>query len=174
MANKPKRRFRRYIRGAVDDKVALPTLGAGTLVGAALGSVVNERTLVSSIDATWALNEFTDATDVGPIVVGIAHGDYSDAEIEEWIESTGSWNEGDLVSQEIGKRKIRQVGTFEQPASVTQGKVLNDGKPIKTKLNWILLQGVTLKMWAYNSGEGAVATTIPDVRIQGHVNLFPQ
>ncbi len=171
---KPRRRMGRYIRGNVDEEVALTTLASKDVVGAVFDEVVNERTLVSTIVATWSLANWTPIANVGPIVVGVAHGDYNDAEIEEWIEQTGQWNEGDLVAREIGARKIRQIGTFASPESSTLSTMLADGRAIKTKLNWILLQGQTLRIWAYNSGASPVATTVPSVTCNGHVNLWPR
>ncbi len=173
---KPRRAMGRYIRGTVDDTVSLTTLAPSTAVSADFGQSVNERTFVSSIVANWALNNFTDAAADGPIVVGVAHSDYTDPEIEAWIENTGSWNEGDKTAQEVGNRQIRQIGVFSSSAArtATGTAVLNDGKAIKTKLNWILLQGQTLSMWAYNAGSSALATTVPVLHANGHVNLWPR
>ncbi len=174
---RPKRRRRmgRYIRGNVDEELALTTLASKDVVGAVFDETVNERTFVSSLVANWSMENFSVAAGVGPIIVGVAHGDYSDAEIEEWIEGTGQWNEGDLVaSREIGKRLIRQVGSFRSPAASLGIVQLNDGRPVKTKLNWILLQGQTLRVWAYNAGSQPVATTSPSVTVNGHVNLWPR
>jgi len=109
---------------------------------------------------------------IGPIMCGIAHSDYSDAEIEAWIESsTKSWNRGALAEQEIDNRLIRRVGIFTPIVSLG-AEVLNDGKPIKTKLNWPLMSGQGLKVWAYNMGSSPLATTDPNFHVQGHVNLF--
>ncbi len=164
----------RYIRGSVDEDLPGGTLAGKTVVGAGFDEAVQERTLISSLVATYSMNDYTPIASVGPVMVGVAHGDYSDAEIEEWIETTGSWDEGDLVQQEVASRKIRKIGVFEEPAAATQNAVLNDGKPIKTKLNWILNQGITLKLWIYNMGTGAFATTDPRIRAEGHANLFPK
>ncbi len=169
-----RRAMGRYIRGTVDEDLPGGTLAGKTLVSAGFDEAVQERTLVSSIVAIWSMNDYTPIASVGPVLVGVAHGDYSDAEIEEWIETTGSWDEGDLVQQEVAKRKIRRIGVFSEPAAATQAAVLNDGKAIKTKLNWILNQGITLKLWIYNQGTAAFATTDPRIRAQGHVNLWPR
>ncbi len=170
-----KRRMGRYIRGNVDENLSVGTLAAGTLISAVFDETVNERTLVSSVVASWSLSNMTPAEGVGLLVVGVAHSDYTDAEIEAYIENTGSWNEGDKIQQrEVGKRLIRRVGQFAAPSAAVSAVTLNDGKPIKTKLNWILLQGQTLRYWAYNQGTAAFATTDPDVRLQGHANLWPR
>ncbi len=176
MARRPKRRRRmgRYIRGSVEEQVSLGTLAGQTLIRAGFDQTVNERTLVSSIVATYDVKNFTSGAAIGPLMVGIAHSDYTNAEIEAWIEDTGSWDEGDLVRQEIGNRKIRFVCELRAGATAADGFVANDGKPIKTKLNWILLQGQTLSLWVFNLGGSAIGTTIPIVQATGHVNLFPK
>ena len=170
-----KRAMGRYLRGSIDENLSLGTLAAATLLSAIFDETVNERTLVSSIVVSWSLSNWTPAQGDGPIVVGVAHSDYTDAEIEAVIENVGSWNEGDMVlSREVAKRLVRRVGQFEIPSAAEGGTVLNDGRPIKTKLNWILLQNQTLRYWAYNQGTSALATTSPDIRIQGHANLWPR
>ncbi len=175
MAKNPKRRkFRRYIKGAVDESMSLATLASSTLLGQDFDEVVNERTYASSMRCTHSFTRFTKGLDDGPVMVGVAHGDYSDSEIEAWIENAGSWNEGDLVQQEVAKRKIRKIGVFDTPIDATASQTLNDGKPITTKLGWILLQGETLKQWAYNMGASNLETTSPRYMVQGHVNLWPQ
>ncbi len=167
----------RYIRGNVDENLALGTLAAGTLISAVFDETVNERTLISSLVAAWNMSDFTPAADTGPIIVGVAHSDYTDAEVEAFIENTGSWNEGDMIqSREVGRRLVRIVGTFQTPQSgdAALNVSLNDMVPVKTKLNWILLQGQTIRYWAYNAGDVAIATTNPNVRLHGHANLFPK
>ncbi len=174
MAKHPKsrkRRMGRYIRGNVNEVLALGTLGPVTVISAAFDNVVSERTLVSSVVATYAIENFTPNAGDGPIAVGLAHSDYSDAEIQAVMTATASWAEGDLVAQEIAKRKVRRVGVFDPNES---GDVLNDGKAIKTKLNWILNSGQTLRVWAFNTGASTLATTDPDVTVEGHANLWPR
>ena len=137
-----------------------------------MDETVEERTRCSSLDATWSMSNFTPAQGDGPILVGVAHSDYTAAEIEEVIENTGSWTEGSKVEQEIAKRLVRVIGTLRSLTGATENDVLNDGKPIKTKLNWILNSGDTLKIWAYNIGGSALATTDPEVNVFGHANLW--
>ncbi len=169
-----RRKIRRYLKGSVDENLPLGTLAARTLVVATFDEGVNERTLISSIVASYSLSDVTPGDNIGPVMVGVAHSDYTAAEIEAVIENTGSWNEGTLVENEIAKRKVRIIGTFPQSPSAGATVVLNNGLPIKTKLNWILTQGQTLDLWAYNLGSAAFATTDPDVHCQGHANLWPQ
>ncbi len=114
----------------------------------------------------------TVAAGQGPILVGIAHGDYTNVEIEEWIESSESWNMNDLRTQEQARRKIKRVGMLRAEGA-GQTFLLNDGKPVRTKCKWVLGPGETISMWYYNTGSGALATTDPVVTTQGHANLWP-
>ncbi len=171
--NKSRKRKRgRYLRGRIDEGLSLGTLAAKTLVSDTWDGTVTERTLVSSIVATWMLNNLTGSQ--GPLLVGVAHSDYSDAQIEAVIENAGSWDEGDKIDQEIAKRLVRTIGAFigKPGPSGVGDDVLNDGKPIKTKLNWILTEGDTLKMWVYNMDTAALVTTVPIVSAEGHANLW--
>ncbi len=168
-----RRKMGKYIRGNIAENMALGTLAANTLISGTTDTV-NERTLISSVVASYSLSGFTAGDNIGPVLVGLAHGDYSDAEIEEWVENQTSWDEGDLKQQEVANRKIRRIGLFDIPAAVGESIALNEGRLIKSKLNWILLQGQALKLWAYNTGTAAIATTDPNVHMQGHANLWPR
>ncbi len=162
----------KYLRGIVDEDLSLSTLGAKTLVKTNFDNTPQEELFVSSIQAAWSIAEFTGANNDGPIMVGIAHSDYTVAEIEEYIENAASWSVGDKIAQEQAKRLVRIVGIFRRESSAVAGAVLNDGKLIKTKLNWQLITGQTLAIWAYNLGSSALATTDPQLFCEGHANLW--
>ncbi len=164
----------RYIRGDVNETLNLGTLAGATLVSVPFDNVVNERTFISSIKCIYAMDGFTKSSGDGPILVGVSHSDYTDAEIQAVIDATLSWNEGDLIAQEVAHRKVRRIGIFKNPADATESAVLNDGKPIKTRLNWTLLQGQTLRLWCFNIGSSPLATTSPLVRCEGQANLWPR
>ncbi len=169
-----KRRYRRYLKGVIQNRFTLGTLAATTLLGDDISDAVTERAWLSSVVATWSMDQFTQGAGDGPILVGIAHSDYTDSEIEEWVEQTSSWEEADLVAQEVAKRKIRRVGTFGATGAQLSGVVLNDGKPIRTKCGWMLSSGQIIRLWAYNQGSSALATTSPAVVTAGHANLWPR
>ncbi len=158
---------RNWLKGTVLEGLALGTLATSTLVSADM-STVNERTYAASAWLQWSLRGLTAGE--GPIRVGLAHSDYSDAEIEEFLEATDSWNEGNLVAREVSSRKIREVGVFSGEST---DETLNDGKPLKTTLRWILLQGQTITVWAYNAS-GAQLNTGGFVGAAGHVWLQPK
>ncbi len=168
-----RRSMGRYIAGAIDVDFALGTLAAKTLAVLAVSDVVSERTYISSIDCLWSMIGKTVADNQGPIMVGVAHSDYTAAEIEAWIERTNSWKEADLVSREISSRKIRRVGIFNEDVDLGT-QVLNNGRIIKTKLGWILNSGQTIDVWAYNNGSVALGTTDPNVVVSGKANLWPR
>lgn len=157
----------KLLKGQINEALVLGTLAANTLVGVNFDEAVSDRSFLLSMEAIWSLRDATSLE--GGVMVGIAHNDYTDAEIEETIEATGSWDEGDLVQQERAKRKIRRIGTFGGLAS---DLVLNDGKPIKTKLMFSISEGQTLKLWAYNL-TGAALTTGSVVHAEGHVWIRP-
>ncbi len=156
----------RYLRGNVDEQTALGTLSAAALLRDLFDETVDERCLLSSIVATYSFGE--GAGNQGPIRVGLAHSDYTAAEISEYIDNTGSWSEGNKISQEISKRLVREIGVF---TGETPEGSLNDGKPIKTRLNWILGEDQGLQSWYINE-DTSVLTTGLIMHIDGHVNLW--
>ncbi len=171
--HKARRRMGKYIRGSIDEDLDLGTLAAKTLIAGAFDESANQRMLVSSIVATWTLDGMVAGQ--GPILFGIAHSDYDSPEIEAVIENTGSWDEGNKVAQEIAKRQVRIIGTMVGPMDTgTDDVVWNDGKPVKTKLNWILNTSDTLDLWAYNLSTAALTTAAPVLRASGHANLWPR
>ncbi len=175
MANKSarNRKMAGYIRGNIEEDFSLGTLAANTAAVQINADAVNGRTYLSSIVATWSLAGFTPNDNTGPLECGIAHSDYTLAEITEWIVLNTGWDAGNKVSREIASRQIRRVGQFDVisggAGAVT---VLNDGKPIRTKLGWVLEQEQTVDYWVFNHGSAALATTDPNVHILGHANLW--
>ena len=163
----------RYIRGQIEVNKDLGTFQAQDVQVAATLDTVVEKTLLSSIKCLYATGRWVDSEDDGPIMVGVAHIDYTAAQIESWLEAIDTWDEGDLLAQEVNKRLIRKIGVFSSPRSDTAFSHLNDGKPIRTKLNWLLKSGETVQFWFYNQGSSAF-TTGPHVLISGQANLWPR
>ncbi len=160
-----------YLAGNIDLDLGLATLAAKTGV-VSVTKIVQEKRRVSSISCRYSLSDFTVAANTGPILVCVAHSDYSLAEIEAWIERAGSWSMSDLIADEVRQRKVRRIGIFPTP-STAGGSVLNEGRPIRTKLNWVLITGQGLQFIAYNLGTGALVTTSPNVNMQGTAHLWP-
>ncbi len=175
MPGKSRRRkmSKRYLRGNVEEELALAALPAGDVTSAPFDHAVVEQAFISSVVASWSMTSLTIGADIGPFTVGLAHSDYTPAEIEEFLENSGAWDLSDKIAQEKAKRLIRIVGTFPGPPGGGLGTaVLNDGKPIKTKLNWRLITGKTLQVWVRNGGSQPVATTVPDIKVDGHANIW--
>lgn len=162
----------RYVRGRINETLALSTLAGETLISDIFDDVVNERSRISSIEIALAIQEYTKGAGIGPVMVGVAHSDYTDAEIEAVVENTSTWEEQDQIGQEIARRKVRILGIFETPDVASESTRLNDGRKLKVKLNWILDSGAGLRLWAYNLGSAAFATTSPLVTAVGHANLW--
>ncbi len=166
--------FRRYMKGRINVDLALSTLASKVVISSVTPGSVVDTTRVSSIKASYSLSGFTPGENKGPIVVGVAHPDYTSSEIEAWIENTGGWDIGNMVQREVAARRIRQIGTFAIPEDATKGVVLNDGKPIRTKLNWVISEGEGLRFWAWNAGTNDLTTTDPNFIVEGHANLWAQ
>lgn len=139
----------------VSGAIALLTLADVTLLAGSITNVSDEAYRVFSVKATYALRDFTQGE--GPLEVGIAHGDYTDAEIEEWREATAAISRGDEIAREQMNRKCRHVGTFGLDSG-GDASVLNDGRPIKTRLNWVIATGDTVKVWIYNRSGGPLTS----------------
>jgi len=160
-----------YIKGNIDFTMDIGSLAASDVISQAVADSVSERSIVTSVQCSYALSDFTPAAGEGPLSVGVCHGDYTDAELEEWIELSTGWDVADLVSREVSGRKIRKIGTFAAPSDPADIVNLFDGRMRKTKLNWILNSGQTIRFWIYNAGAQLGGTT-PDLDVQGHANIF--
>jgi len=144
------------------------TLGAlATLdvTSAALTAVPVNPTRLITLDASFGLSN-TIAADDGH-TFGVAHGDYTNAEIEECLEATNSINPGDKVTQERANRLVRYIGKFEKGAAGESGS-FNDGKRIKIRLNWPMAIGQNLVIWCRNGGSN-VWTSGADILIDGNL-----
>ncbi len=173
MAKHGRRKYRKYLRGNIDLDFLLGTLGAESLISAVVPDTVVEKAWCSSVKAAYSIQALTKTPTTGPITIGVAHSDYTSAEIEAWVENLGAWDQGGKIEQEIARRKIRVIGTFENPEATGDTTVLNDGRKFTTKCGWQLVTGQTLRFWAYNEGSSALATTDPTVHVTGHANLWP-
>ncbi len=159
----------KYIRGNVEENLAIGVVGSGALISDQWDETVNEKALLSSIVTTWSVDNLQPLD--GPLIFGVAHSDYTVAEITEVIATGGSWDSGNLISQEISKRKVRQVGVISGINVAIVDYVHNEGRPVKTKLNWMLQTGDGLQMWMFNRG-AAVTVTGATLKCSGFANLW--
>jgi len=149
-----RRRWNRNNRNVrVSNDAATGTPADEVAVAAAFTVVSQSDYRAISARLVWARRGQTGGE--GPITVGLSHGDYTNTEIEEAIEATGAIDRGDKVAEEKANRLVRVVGEFPgQDAD----EVLNDGRPITTRLNWLISEGEVMKAWIYNHS-GATLTT---------------
>ncbi len=176
MARGRKRRFRPYLSGNIDRSFTLGTLAANTGILSSGGSTVVDTTFCSSIECNYAMNNYTGVNNAGPIRLYAVHSDYALSEAEQYIESSGSWDQGDKIQQEQRSRKVKLIGQFYPQGGSGAGATndMNQGRKLKTKLNWLLNEGDTIQFLAYNAGSAALSTTDPAVVINGKANLWPQ
>ncbi len=169
-----RRKFRRYIKGNVDEFIVPTGLAAESLLTKDFQDVVTETTWVSSIEASYSLRNWTPTINAGPLLMGYAHSDYSDTEIETFIEQSTNWDQSNLVAQEVTKRKIKIIGQMNPADAIAETSVFKEGRIVKTKLNWMLSTGATIQFWVYNVGGAAVASSSPNLSQHGTAHLWPR
>ncbi len=153
--------------------VAATALATGDVVSGALTSAVTTLTRVISVNLAYAWEDVQAAIDDG-CEFGLAHSDYSAAEIEECLEAQASMDIGDKIAQEQADRLVRSIGKMPSIPSGAAGSgvVFNDGRKMKTRLNWLLSIGDTLNLWIRN-GSGVVWTIGSTVGAQGEIYVLP-
>lgn len=171
MATTRKSRRRKAVWGRNNQNTALAVetatgaLADQTVLAAPLSSVSDEEYRAISLKLWLSIRAHTAGE--GPILVGVAHNDYSVTEIKQYIEATATMTRNNMIAAEQANRFIRRLGVFAGDA-VTE--TLNDGNPIHVKLNWHVVDGTALQIWAYNQS-GATLTTGTVVVTQGSLFL---
>ncbi len=147
----PRRRYSlRQVR--ITPEIVLSTLASATAIVSVLTAASTSQYRAISVKATWTIRALTG--NEGPVTVGYAHSDYTVVEIKEALEASLSISPGDKVAQERTNRLVRIVGTFGDADQA----VLNDGRPIKTRLNWLITIGQSVNMFAFNDSGSALTT----------------
>ncbi len=165
MVKKKGRRRFNLRRVRLTPEIALLTLATDTALAATMvGTAISSYRCVS-VKGTWTLSALT--ADEGPITVGIAHGDYSVTEIKECIEAGAGIDPGDKTSQERANRLIRIIGTL-----TGSNASLNDGRPVKTRLNWFIPVGQHINIFAFNESVSTL-TTGANVKFTGNAWVTP-
>ncbi len=162
-----KHRRRRSRRGFValpfNTSLALTTLSNGAVLSVDIfGGNFTEDFYAISADLVASIRALTPGE--GPIGVGFAHSDYSDAEIAEGLAPV-LLGPGNKIEQERSRRLIRRHGMFPGIlAEETQG----DGLPKRTTLKFLISDGFALSVWGENQS-GAALTTGAVIELQGTV-----
>jgi len=110
-----------------------------------------------SIDLAYSLADLGATSDDGQ-EFGVAHSDYTAAEIEECLEAQTSIDIGNKVEMERANRLVRSIGVFSGQPGTGAGRDFNDGRPMKTKLNWRMGIGDKLRLWIRNGSANNYTT----------------
>ncbi len=145
--------------------VTLATLADADVVSNAMADTVVSDEFLISTECVYSIRGATPGE--GPIIFGWAHSDYAAAEIEEALEAQGAWDTGDLVLVEQARRKVRIIGQF--PVTVA-AEAFREGQPIRTSMKFMLTEGDSLALWAWNQS-GATLTTGAVIEAQGKAFL---
>ncbi len=162
--SRKKRNNKNFRAVRVAASFALGTLGSTTWIISELLDNPSQELYAISADLNWSMSNITSPQ--GPIAVGLAHSDYSVAELKEWFQSTNTLT-GDKIEQEESRRLARDVGIF-QASNIALGHAgLNDGNTIRTRLRFRIEDGKSLVAWAANLGGEALSVTSPVVEVYG-------
>ncbi len=166
----PKRKYNlRKVRIAAS--ITVGALAAfDVTVGLVTNVTVDPRRIVSA-KLSYSLVDLGAEIDDGQ-EIGLAHSDYSAAQIEECLEAQSSFDLGNKQSQEKAGRLVRSLGFLSGRAIADQSIALNGGRPVKTKLNWKLSTGDSLNLWIRN-GSGTIYTTGAAIAVIGDIWVTP-
>ncbi len=146
-------------------------LAALDVVKAAVTAVAADTYRIVSVDCAYSITDLGALADDG-FAFGLAHSGYTAAQIEECLESQTSIDLGDKIAQERANRLVREVGMISgsQGAVVGGGLPFNNGRRVKTRLNWKISIGDTLDIWVRNSS-GVIYTTGASITMNGDLWL---
>ncbi len=160
------RRFNlRMVR--INSSFNVGALDVGVVTSGAMTSAAADKLRFISLIGAWSWSDLSAAID-DAMSFGVAHSDYTSAEIEEALEAVGAIDLGDKVAQEQSNRLVREIGIFSgsQTATTVSNAEFNDGKPVRTKLNWLMSAGDTLHVWVRNAS-GTIYTTGSAIKFSG-------
>ncbi len=144
--------------------------GALATLDVITNAIINASTdtyRLMSIIASYSWVDIAAAIDDG-CTFGLAHSDYTAAEVEECLEAIAAINRGDKIAQEQSNRLVREIGSIESVDVALGSRVFNDGRKLKTKLNWFMSIGDQLNLWIRNAS-GVVWTTGSSVAVDGNI-----
>ncbi len=163
MAKHPKsrRRSSRFQVIKFNANRALTTL-ADTVVVSQVLTALSQDFFAIAADCRWAIRGLTAGE--GPLNVGYHNSDLSVTEITESLDASPT-SESDIIARERTRRPVRSAGTF---SGATTEEVLNNGKPIRTKLRFNLANSLEVSAFIRNES-GAPLSTGAVVEMQGKI-----
>ncbi len=172
MAKNHGRRRRRFNlrKVRVAQGFGVGALAALDVVSGAITDAATDPYRLVTADLAYKLVDLGAAIDDGQ-EFGLAHSDYTAAEIEECLEAQTSIDLGNKLAQEQANRLVRTVGVLTGDAIASGGKFFMDGQPVKVKLNWRMSSGDTLNLWIRNASSiiwssGAAMTALGNLWIK--------
>ncbi len=108
----------------------------------------------------WVIRDLTPGE--GPIEVGVDHNDLSVGESAEALDAEVV-SPSNIIERERASRPVRRSGVF---FGLAESEVLNNGKPIRTKMMFSLDPGFNARAWARNKS-GAALTTGAIITVTG-------
>lgn len=147
-------------------------LGADALISGELIPASDSAYRLSSLDVMSMWTDIAAVID-GGAAFGFALGDYTDTEMFEALTASASISRGDLIAIEKAGRKVRLVGNFpSSPSAAPDGGVnFNEGRRKKTKLNWMVPIGETVKLFIWNQSD-TIWSTGSKLTCIGNANVF--
>ncbi len=171
MANYRRRRRRRRsfnlrrVRVAANTTIGALT-GFDVIAGDLTAASANAYRLMS-INASYSLANLGATADDGQ-EFGVAHSDYTAAEIEQCLEAQGAIDVRAKIENEQANRLVRSIGQMTGAPGTGAGLSFNDGRPTTTKLNWAMGIGDKLVLWIRN-GSPTIYTTGASIVTNGQV-----
>ncbi len=161
MARKTSKRRRGGVKAIrVDATTTLGALASGVFITGILIPTVEQEHFAISMDISVTMGDHTVAQ--GPLAVGVAHGDYTVAEISEWFNSTGVMA-GDQIALERSRRKIRDICALDGEATTEKAF---DGSVKRIPLRFKVEDGESVNIWAMNQDDDPL-TTGTFIRVYG-------
>ena len=167
MARARRRRKFNLRKVRVNTRINIGALAADDVIVSAITAASTNPYRLMSCDISYSLVDLGATADDGQ-EIGLAHSDYSAAEVEECIESTAGIDIGDKIAIERADRLVRTLGQLHDSTGTGAGLDFNNGLPMKTKLNWAIGIGDQLNIYVRN-GSSVVYTTGAGLNVIGHV-----
>ncbi len=100
----------------------------------------------------------------GPVHVGLAHSDYSDAEILEHLDVDPTERHDKIAQEQVRRgREIRKIGQFSIGTDGNAHLNLGGGTMIRKKLGFSINEGKSISVYAVNRGAGATTGRLVSV-----------
>lgn len=152
-ARKRRKRRAKLVYIPVNTALSLSTLADNAVIKGTMQAVFTRRFRVVYVKGYWSLRGGT-ATE-GPISIGMAHSDYSVAEIVEATDAAVI-SSSEKIAGERAKRLVRKVGSFPGLATNEELRGNKGGEAVYTKLNWAIEEDFSLDFWAQNRSGGGL------------------